>query len=149
MVHLTLRTQELCPPSSSDVLSHELCRFCALPLLAALIFGAEVMPRSRTSVGTELLPWEELGVTHRGICAKIVCTVQKKTLSCTDSPTAGNSRVGPWHSLGEGAGQDLLGGPAVMPARGSPELVGSVPALRLSPFQLTRALSPARDALLS
>lgn len=73
---------------------------------------SQVMPRSRT----ELLPWEELGVTRRVICAKIVCTVQKKTLSCTDSPTAGNGRARPWHSLGEGAGQDLLGGPAVMPA---------------------------------
>jgi len=77
VVHLTLQTQQLLPPSSSDVLSHELCRFCALPLSAALIFGAEVMPRSRTSAGTELLPREELRVTRRGICAETVCTVQK------------------------------------------------------------------------
>lgn len=47
VVHLTLPTQELFSSSSSDVLSHELCRFCALPLSAAPIFGAEVMPRSR------------------------------------------------------------------------------------------------------
>lgn len=77
VVHLTLQTQELFPPSSSDALSHELCRFCALPLSAALIFGAEVMPRSRTSVGTELLPWEGLRVARRGICAKTACMVQK------------------------------------------------------------------------
>lgn len=77
MVHLTLPTQELFSPSSSDVPSHELCRFCALPLSAAPIFGAEVMPRSRTSVETELLPWEELRVTRHGTHAKIVCMVQK------------------------------------------------------------------------
>lgn len=53
MVHLILQTQELFPPSSSDILSHELCSVCALPLSAAMIFGAEVMPR--TWVGTELL----------------------------------------------------------------------------------------------
>lgn len=43
VVHLTLQTQELFPLSSSDVPSHQRCGFCALPLSAALIFGAEAM----------------------------------------------------------------------------------------------------------
>ena len=92
-VHLTLQTQELFPPSSSDALSHEPCRFCALPLSVAPIFGAEVMPRSRTSVRTELLPWEELRVTRHvpELCAR----PRKSRLSCTDSPAVGNSRARP------------------------------------------------------